>query len=460
MNNMKLINKVIVGAGGAANIELTNIPQTYTDLIVKYSLKHSNTQSTVRVTINSNTSTNYKWRRLLGDGSSVGSDNHSTYGAGYNTALFSQTNSSVMTAGAFGNGEIYIPNYTSNDFKFISMDSVSGNNASSAPLAILSGILENTSPVTSIQFAPENAGGTFAQYSAVYLYGVSNTIASGAKATGGVVTEDSNYWYHTFFSSGTFTPSQSLTCDFLVIAGGGGGGAGGSGAGGLRSSVGATGGGGSLQSPLSLTAQDYTVTVGAGGASGGGGSFAGTQGNGTTFSSISTSGGGAGGQYTNGSGAGGGSGGGAGTRSNNVSGVGGPGTSNEGYAGGNNRDTGTYESGGGGGGGAGGAGSNAPATSPGYDGGNGGIGVAITALSVPTLTGVEGYYAGGGGGGSRGGNSGIAGVGGLGGGGNGRGSNGMNQAGARGTGGGAGGTQYNNGGLPGGSGLVIVRYAK
>ena len=47
---------------------------------------------------------------------------------------------------------------------------------------------------------------------------------------------------------------QSLTCDYLVIAGGGGGGNAGGGAGGYRSATTQT-----------LTAQNYTVTIGAGG---------------------------------------------------------------------------------------------------------------------------------------------------------------------------------------------------
>ena len=53
---------------------------------------------------------------------------------------------------------------------------------------------------------------------------------AGAKATGGTITTDGTYWFHTFTSSGTFTPTQSLTADMVVVAGGGGGGGGGRGA--------------------------------------------------------------------------------------------------------------------------------------------------------------------------------------------------------------------------------------
>jgi hypothetical protein len=33
-----------------------------------------------------------------------------------------------------------------------------------------------------------------------------------AKATGGTVTKTATHWVHTFTSSGTFTPTQSLNC--------------------------------------------------------------------------------------------------------------------------------------------------------------------------------------------------------------------------------------------------------
>ncbi len=62
----------------------------------------------------------------------------------------------------------------------------------------------------------------------------------------------------------------AIAVDYLVVAGGGSGGTnatGGGGAGGLRSTIGNTGGGGSLESQLLLeTGVNYTVLVGAGGA--------------------------------------------------------------------------------------------------------------------------------------------------------------------------------------------------
>ena len=98
-------------------------------------------------------------------------------------------------------------------------------------------------------------------------------VASGGDA----VTTCGNFKIHKFTSSGTFTvcsvgcAAGSNTVDYLVVAGGGGGGrwdstAGGGGAGGYR----ATGYGPSplRGSALPVAAQDYPITIGAGGAGG------------------------------------------------------------------------------------------------------------------------------------------------------------------------------------------------
>lgn len=462
IETMTKLATVTVGSGGSSSIDFTNIPQTYTDLKVVWSCRVSDNESLhygpIFVTVNNNTDSIYDNRRLNAYGTTVQSYSNT-----------SQTNDYLAVAGSsatsstFNNGEFYFPNYTSGNYKSFSFDSViETNNSTNNLLTFYAGLITTTSAITSIKFIP-NTSQTIVEHSTITLYGIRNarrTAGNSIKATGGNISFDGTYVYHVFNSSGTFTPTTNITrADYLVIAGGGSGGSGGGGAGGLRSTVGATGGGGSLESALSLSSgSTYTVTIGGGGAGGGGESLAGTQGSNSTFSTITSTGGGAGGRYSAVAGGSGGSGGGAGTRSDNIVGTGGSGTANQGYAGGNNRNTGTYESGGGGGGGAGGAGSNAPATSPGYDAGNGGVGVQINVLATPTGTGVNGYYAGGGGGGSRGGSTGLAGLGGAGGGGNGYGSNSAVQAGTANTGGGSGGAHSYGASLAGGSGLVIIRY--
>jgi hypothetical protein len=277
--------------------------------------------------------------------------------------------------------------------------------------------------------------------------------------TGGTITVSGDYRIHTFTSSGTFgTNASSLTADYLVVAGGGGGGTtygGGGGAGGLRSTVTATGRAGTLESPLTLSANNYTVTVGGGGATGLGGYNAtnspGINGNNSVFSTITALGGGGGG-------------GGAGNAKSGGSGGGGQdgvtpgsGTTAQGFDGGGSVTGGVWGAGGGGGAGSVGVSGNSGA------GGNGGAGVAV-AISGSSTT-----YAGGGGGGTY--QGGTVGNGGSGGGGNAAASgvgnaSSLGSSGTSNTGGGGGGgsalqgSLYSGVGGSGGSGIVIVRYLK
>jgi hypothetical protein len=458
--NYVLLEKITVGAAGASSVTFSSIPQTgYTDLVIKASIRGSVSQTNDYGTVqfNGDTGSNYPWRQLAGNSNAASSSSGTNAGA-----LALRYSAANATANTFGNDELYIPNYTGSAYKSISSDTVSENNATAASDAIASlwaGLWNNTAAITSIKLNP-GAGGTFVQYSTFYLYGVAKlgtTPAISPYATGGdTIMTDGTYWYHTFISSGTFTPAKGLSCDYLVVAGGGGGGyyyyTGGGGAGGLRSTVTATGGGGSLESKLSLASgTGYTVTIGAGGAGATVIDAAGSTGSNSVFSSITSSGGGGGGSGATSAGFGltGGSGGGnSGYKTSSPA----SGTANQGYAGGLG---GSY--GAGGGGGAGAVGNNGTSGGSGNFGGAGGAGVAVS------ITGSSVTYGGGGGGGSGDSGTSNGGAGGAGGGGaGGSRSATYGTAGTANTGGGGGGgaeKQPGGTGGNGGSGIVIVRYA-
>jgi hypothetical protein len=457
--NMVAIQTVTVGSGGASSISFTSIPQTYTDLVLKLSTRTTENPgpSALGLQING-ASTSLNVTALRGNGAAASSFTLATTSGGFARYSGQSGQASDTTASTFSNQEIYIPNYTSANFKSMSLDSVTENNGTTAYAELNAILWSSTSAITSLAVNVYGGGGSFVQYSTATLYGVTAFVGeTGGKAIGGTVTSDANYWYHTFTTSGMFTPTQNITCDYLVVAGGGGSGTvygGGGGAGGLRCTVGATGGGGALESALSLTANTgYMVLVGGGGAgaTAGGTWPRGTAGSNSVFSTISSTGGGGGGS-SQGSNTAGGTGGSGGGGSTSLGANGGSGTANQGYAGGNSSTSGNFGSGGGGGAGA--AGSNGSSSA----GGNGGNGVA-TSISGSSVT-----YAGGGGGATF--QGGTAGSGGSGGGGAG-GAGGTDNQGTAGTanrGGGAGGTAYQNSvsvnGANGGSGIVIVRYAK
>jgi len=459
--NFVLLEKITVGAAGASSVTFSGIPQTgYTDLVVKCSVRSdraSSLNSYMRLYPNGS-STSITLRALTGNGSSVGSQTESAAGA-----YVGEINAITSTASTFSSVDIYLPNYAGSTNKSYSVDAVMENNATTAYSTLVADLWSNTSAITSIQLL--DALGNFVQGSTFYLYGVAKlgtTPAISPYATGGdTIMTDGTYWYHTFLSSGTFTPAKGLSCDYLVVAGGGGGAGnnnadsygGAGGAGGLRSTVTATGGGGSLESKLSLaSATAYTVTIGAGGV---GSEIDGltTNGSDSVFSTITSVGGGKGGRFGNGFT--GGSGSGAGSSFTSVAHTGGAGTANQGYAGGNSPATGQdANASSGGGGGAGAIGSNGTNGI----GGNGGNGIA-TVISGSSVS-----YAGGGGGASRN-TQGTGGTGGGGAGAKGTGSitkatNGTVNTGGGGGGGGRDSTiGVNCAGGNGGSGIVIVRYA-
>ena len=457
MANMELITSVTVGAGGAATVRLPgtgSIPATYTDLKIVFSARSANSSPTgdiMYMTFNGDAynASGYSSRHLIGSGSSASS--------GTGNSRIGVYPAGAATASTFGNGEIYIPNYLSSNAKSISSDTVTENNGTVAYADLEAGLWNpaTQAAITSITLNPNND--TWVEGSTFYLYGISS-VTSTPKATGGIVSQDASYWYHMFPFSSTFTPTVALSADILCIAGGGGSGfdlGGGGGAGGLLTFT-----------SQSLTTTGYTVTVGAGGSAG---LSAGNGGNGgnSQFGSLTASVGGGGGcGDASSAGSSGGSGGGAASALNKT---GGSPTSGQGYAGGNSLTSGSYVQAANGGGGAGAiGGSQSNPSTP--TGGNGGIGATsslINAMGLATFTGqVVGssvYFAGGGAGGTNA--SGIPGVGGLGGGGNGaKGSSSPTNIGNDAlinTGGGGGGGGINNGnGAKGGSGLVIVRYAK
>jgi hypothetical protein len=435
----------------AASVTFSNIPQSgYTDLKIVTSARGTASLSSGYVdgiiTFNGST-TGYSERMVYGIGSSAGSLSQSSTGIKWNFAT-----SSVATASTFGNSEAYIPNYTSSNNKSVSIDTVAENNSSTVNiLALNAGLWSNTAAITSITITA--GSGSFVANSTFSLYGIAalgTTPVIAPKAIGGNrIDNDGTFWYHTFTSSGTFTPLQGITASLLVIGGGGGGGhyvGGGGGAGGYQ-----------VFTSQALTATNYSCTIGAGGA-GGTSAGAGTDGASTTFTGLSASIGGGGGGTYNTAGRNGASGGGGTAATGFTAG----GTGTQGFNGGNAGGvSNNYPAGGGGGAGA--AGQNGISDTTGGAGGAGKN--SESAWASVTGTGVSGFYGGGGGGGVYQQIAGSAGAGGSGGGGA-AGAIGGNNVGAAGVvntgsgGGGASGTSASpkaDGGA-GGSGIIIIRY--
>ena len=288
------------------------------------------------------------------------------------------------------------------------------------------------------------------------------------QATGGSISDFTDgdgveYRIHAFASTGTNTFSVSgvgnisSEIDTLIVAGGG---SGGSGAGGENQGSGGGGGAGGLvySSGISISAQNYSIVVGNGGAGRTGHPQFGIDGGNSSAFGLTALGGGGGGRGADdgSDGRSGGSGGGGG---NDPTGVGGsatqPGSASGGF--GNAGGTVSTASGdmGGGGGGAGQAGTS---VSAGGQNGFGGDGLYYGAEFGDGF-GENGFFAGGGGGGTN--NTNVRTAGGNGGGGDGGVQSGPRAGlpGQANTGGGGGGGSPQGGDSgSGGSGIVLVRY--
>ena len=157
-------------ASPVATVTFSSIPQGYTDLKVVYSARVSAASVApdgLGVQFNGDTASNYKYNQLYGTGNSgVGSN------AGTTAFQFGgQLTGASATGNTFGNGELYIPNYTSSNYKTSSCDSATENNSGQANVNLVANVWQSTAAITSIKLY--DLGSTnFVTGSTFTLYGV------------------------------------------------------------------------------------------------------------------------------------------------------------------------------------------------------------------------------------------------------------------------------------------------
>jgi hypothetical protein len=171
-NTYTLISSNTVGVLGALSVTFSSIPSTYTDLKLVISARDARADVQVsNIYFNFNSSgagTNYSGLYMYGTGSSTTS---STAGISSGAAAFST--GAINTSSTFGNAEVYIPNYTSSNYKSLSSESSTENNGTAGFNLLLAGLWSNTAAITSIVMTPLYT--PFSQYSTFYLYGISNS---------------------------------------------------------------------------------------------------------------------------------------------------------------------------------------------------------------------------------------------------------------------------------------------
>ena len=172
----KIGDTVTVGSGGAASIDFTLIPSTYTDLQLLLSVRTATATYQIdqlKLLFNASSASDYNYKDLLGSGpAGVTSSGASSQGYLY----FGNAPRPQATANTFSNVSLYIPNYALSTNKSSLTDSVAVSNGSGDYwyLRLNAGLWNKTNAINQITVYSGDSGG-FSQYSTATLYGIKNS---------------------------------------------------------------------------------------------------------------------------------------------------------------------------------------------------------------------------------------------------------------------------------------------
>jgi hypothetical protein len=170
------LNQVLIASSTltstASTISFTSIPQTYNDLVLRFSTRGNATDSADSwdSAIKFNTSSaNQTFISLRGDGS----------GVNYNSLTDRMLRVSVPSnwgSVIFSCGELRVVRYTESVSKAFSVDATISNNTSNqAAQIMIAGQWAQNAAVTQIDLVASGTGNSFVSGSSVYLYGIKNS---------------------------------------------------------------------------------------------------------------------------------------------------------------------------------------------------------------------------------------------------------------------------------------------
>ena len=155
-------------ASSAASVTFSAIPATYTDLVLRVSVRRSASgRQDLLLAVNGSTSDGSNtW--LQGSGAAATSGTSS----GQYVRINNIVPSTAETASTFGSAEFYLPNYTVATNKPIGSFGVGENNATTAYIGAVASLYSQTTTISSLVLSL--AAGSFDTGSSFYLYGISN----------------------------------------------------------------------------------------------------------------------------------------------------------------------------------------------------------------------------------------------------------------------------------------------
>ena len=161
----------VAGTGSSTTITFSSIPQTYKSLQVRWIARSTFSSSSaivLKITVNSDSGSNYAYHQLFGDGSSAtaagsASQTELSYGGGMA--------GNSMTSGIVGAGILDILDYASaTKTKTFRVFNGIDTNTTTGSVRLNSGLWNSTSAITSITFTANN--GNFGTTTSFALYGM------------------------------------------------------------------------------------------------------------------------------------------------------------------------------------------------------------------------------------------------------------------------------------------------
>lgn len=166
-NTFSLIKTVTVGSGGSSSIDFASIPSTFTDLLLKISIRSAaTTWDASRLSINGSAS-NFVLRYVQAYGGS-----NIQAGAGSSTFI-GYVNAADSTSNVFTNIEVLLTNYAGNtNYKTFMSNGAAETNSSSLGYITYTGNLWSVSTAISSLSIYNSSGSNLVQYSSASLYGI------------------------------------------------------------------------------------------------------------------------------------------------------------------------------------------------------------------------------------------------------------------------------------------------
>jgi hypothetical protein len=170
-NTYSLISSSTLAAT-ATTFTFSAIPSTYTDLLVKLSLRTDTAGSNdlITYTLNGDSATNYSYTGLNSGGGTPASVRQSAA----NWIRLGWCNAATSTSNTFSNSELYLPSYLVSQNKPTGNSSVfENNNATDNYINANAGLYRSTTAISSITISNISSA-NFVVGSSFYLYGVKN----------------------------------------------------------------------------------------------------------------------------------------------------------------------------------------------------------------------------------------------------------------------------------------------